>query len=70
MAALWATHSEHIMAEHVTIYPGTRPARWWQHDSTRYDSDWAASARPRLTYSPISPYFDTACPQFGLVIGK
>lgn len=31
LAALWGTHSERIVAEHVSVYPGTRPARWWQY---------------------------------------
>jgi hypothetical protein len=35
LAALWAAHSERIVAEHVTNYPGTRPARWWQHEAPR-----------------------------------
>jgi hypothetical protein len=29
LATLWAAHSDRIVIEHVTIYPGTRPARWW-----------------------------------------
>jgi hypothetical protein len=33
LAALWAAHSERIVAEHVTIYPGTRPARWWRYEA-------------------------------------
>jgi hypothetical protein len=35
LAALWAAHSERIVAEHVTDYPGTRPARWWQYSAPR-----------------------------------
>jgi hypothetical protein len=35
LAALWEAHSERIVAEHVTNYPGTRPARWWQHEAPR-----------------------------------
>jgi hypothetical protein len=31
LATLWETHSERIIAEHVTSYPGTRPARWWEY---------------------------------------
>lgn len=33
LAALWSDHSERIVAEHVTDYPGTRPARWWQYEA-------------------------------------
>jgi hypothetical protein len=33
--ALWNAHSERIVAEHVTLYPGTRPARWWQYEAPR-----------------------------------
>jgi hypothetical protein len=35
LAALWNTHSERIVAEHVTHYPSTRPARWWQYEAPR-----------------------------------
>jgi hypothetical protein len=35
LGALWNAHSDRIVAKHVTIYPGTRPARWWQHDAPR-----------------------------------
>jgi len=31
LAALWATHSERIVAAHVAVHPGTRPDRWWQY---------------------------------------
>lgn len=30
---LWNTHCHRIVAEHVTLYPGTRPVRWWQYDA-------------------------------------
>src|SRR5882762_9486731 len=33
LAALWATHSERIVADHVAVYPGTRPARWWKYEA-------------------------------------
>jgi hypothetical protein len=33
LAALWATQSERILAEHVTVYPGHRPARWWRYEA-------------------------------------
>ena len=35
LAELWAAHSERIVAEHVTIYPGTRPTRWWRYGAPR-----------------------------------
>lgn len=35
LAELWAAHSARIVAEHVVIYPGTRPARWWQYEAPR-----------------------------------
>src|ERR1700727_4100928 len=35
LAALWAAHSERIVAEHVADYPGTRPTRWWRYDAPR-----------------------------------
>ena len=35
LAALWATHSDRIVAEHVAEYPGSRPTRWWQYDAPR-----------------------------------
>jgi hypothetical protein len=35
LAALWAVHSERILAEHVAIHPGTRPARWWYYEAPR-----------------------------------
>jgi hypothetical protein len=31
LAALWGAHSERIVADHVSNYPGTRPVRWWQY---------------------------------------
>jgi hypothetical protein len=35
LVALWETHAERIIAEHVTIYPGSRPHRWWQYSAPR-----------------------------------
>jgi hypothetical protein len=35
LAALWETHSERIVAEYVTIRPGTRPVRWWRYSAPR-----------------------------------
>jgi hypothetical protein len=35
LAALWAANADRIVAEHVTIDPGTRPHRWWQHSAPR-----------------------------------
>jgi hypothetical protein len=35
LAALWAEHSERIVADHVAESPGTRPARWWQYSAPR-----------------------------------
>jgi hypothetical protein len=35
LGALWHTHSERIVAEHVALYPGTRPERWWQYSAPR-----------------------------------
>jgi hypothetical protein len=32
---LWQDHGESIVEEHVTQWPGTRPARWWQYDAPR-----------------------------------
>jgi hypothetical protein len=33
LAALWSAHSERIVAEHVTVHPGTRPVRWWRYEA-------------------------------------
>lgn len=33
--ALWNAHSDRIVSEHVALYPGTRPARWWQYGAPR-----------------------------------
>jgi hypothetical protein len=35
LAALWAVHSERIVADHVAISPGTRPHRFWQYSAPR-----------------------------------
>jgi hypothetical protein len=35
LAALWSTHSDRIVAAHVAVHPGTRPARWWQYSAPR-----------------------------------
>jgi hypothetical protein len=35
LAALWAAHSDRIIAEHVTDQPGSRPSRWWQYSAPR-----------------------------------
>jgi hypothetical protein len=35
LAALWSEHSERIIEEHIVLQPGTRPARWWNHDAPR-----------------------------------
>jgi hypothetical protein len=35
LLAFWRTHSERVVAEHVTNYPGTRPTRWWEYDAPR-----------------------------------
>jgi hypothetical protein len=33
LTALWANHSERIVAAHVADHPGTRPTRWWQYEA-------------------------------------
>ena len=35
LAALWASQSEWIVADHVANYPGTRPTRWYQYSAPR-----------------------------------
>jgi hypothetical protein len=35
LVTLWTMHCERIVAEHVTIHPGTRPVRWWQYSAPR-----------------------------------
>jgi hypothetical protein len=35
LAALWAAHTDRIVAEHVREHPGTRPERWWQYSAPR-----------------------------------
>jgi hypothetical protein len=35
LAALWDAHAERIVAEHVALYPGTRPERWWKYSAPR-----------------------------------
>ena len=35
LAALWDAHAERIVAEHVALFPGTRPARWWKFSAPR-----------------------------------
>lgn len=35
LAALWAAHSDRIVEDYVEEFPGTRPARWWQHSAPR-----------------------------------
>jgi hypothetical protein len=35
LAALWATHSQRIVAAHVAVHPGSRPGRWWEYSAPR-----------------------------------
>jgi hypothetical protein len=35
-AALWATHREMILDEHVKEFPGIRPKLWWEFDAPRW----------------------------------
>ena len=35
LAAMWDSHAERIVAEHVADNPGTRPERWWQFSAPR-----------------------------------
>jgi len=35
LADLWKAHGDAVVADHVEDYPGTRPARWWEHDAPR-----------------------------------
>jgi hypothetical protein len=35
LQALWDSHRDSIVAEHVEDSPGTRPGRWWEYDSPR-----------------------------------
>ena len=52
LAALWAAHSDRIVAEHVNSYPGTRPHRWWQYSAPR---------QPLGTFPGL--YFDGKLPE-------
>jgi hypothetical protein len=51
LAALWATRSERIVAEHVALYPGTRPARWWQYSAPRIP----VGTSPGMWYDGLLP---------------
>lgn len=56
LAALWATHSERIVADHVADYPGTRPARWWRYDAPEPRKRLGGKGTPAhdvLAYKPI-----------------
>jgi hypothetical protein len=56
LAALWDTHSERIVAEHVKDYPGTRPARWWRCESPEPRQRLGGIGTPAfevLAYKPI-----------------
>jgi hypothetical protein len=48
LRALWDLHRDRIIQEHVSVAPGTRPARFWQYD--------APEPRKRLggTGTPVS----------------
>jgi hypothetical protein len=48
LAALWDAHAERIVAAHVSLYPGTRPERWWQYSAPRL-------AAPGLYYDGLLP---------------
>ena len=59
LAALWTQHSERIVAEHVALYPGTRPARWWQHESREPRRRLGGTGTPAsdvLAYKPMYSY--------------
>jgi hypothetical protein len=56
LAALWAANWERIVAEHVTNYPGTRPARWWRQEAPEPRQRQGGTGTPAfeaLAYKPI-----------------
>jgi hypothetical protein len=56
LAALWAAHSERIVAEHVTDHPGSRPTRWWRYQAPEPRKRLGGTGTPAhdvLAYKPI-----------------
>jgi hypothetical protein len=56
LATLWAAHSDRIVTEHVTLYPGTRPARFWQYEAVDPRQRLGGIGTPAweaLSYKPI-----------------
>ena len=51
LAALWAANAERIVAEHVALFPGTRPARWWKYSAPRLP----VGTFPGLYYDGLLP---------------
>jgi hypothetical protein len=59
LAALWNAHSERLVAEHVTLHPGTRPDRWWQYEAPEPRQRLGGTGTPAsevLAYVPVYSY--------------
>jgi hypothetical protein len=59
LSALWQDHSERIVAEHVSIYPGTRPAHWWKYEAIEPRKRLGGIGTPAsdvLAYAPAFSY--------------
>src|SRR6266446_2372480 len=62
LAALWAAHSERIVAEHVALYPGTRPARWWKYQAVEPRRRLGGVGTPASDVLAYVPAFQSGLP--------
>lgn len=62
LAALWAAHSGRIVAEHVTDYPGTRPARWWRYEAPEPRRRLGGTGTPAFEVLAYKPRYSFGLP--------
>jgi hypothetical protein len=57
LAALWAAHSERIVAEHVAAHPGSRPERWWKFQSPEPRRRLGGTGTPAFEVLAYKPFY-------------
>jgi len=62
LAAVWEAHSERIVAEHVTDYPGTRPARWWRYQAPEPRKRLGGTGTPAFEVLAYKPRYSFGLP--------
>lgn len=62
LRALWDLHRDRMIQEHVTVAPGTRPARFWEYDAPEPRKRLGGTGTPAADVLAYVPAFNFGLP--------